>query len=556
MLAALRTITNIGYINNPILQNEGLINMQRIYIDANAAIGRMNFREPEIPYKTETLLLDMEYCRIHAALVFSHVARDYSFVAGNREIITDTNANNRLFGVAVIVPGLKYELAEGDDYLDMLAGSGIRAFKMFPQSCDHEFSPFALEDIAVFMIHNGLPLLVDLPQVGLESLRQLLQAFPQLNVLLCGTYWSDNRNLFRLMEKYPNLHFEISSNQSNDILSVSKRHFGVDRVLFGTNYPNKSPGALKALVEYSGLSDEDKNKVASGNAAKLFKINLGSLPQYDEGLCMLDSIARRVNSGLPLVDEMVIDPHTHMVDKEHQAVSLTPMYNSDADSLIAKMDLLGIDSIITSPWEGIMTAEGGNETTLKAHKKYGNRIEGYVTWNPNYPEDLDKAIGEYHEKHRFIGIKPYHPRHMIDLLDERYDRWFEYGNRHHLIMLVHVETPNISQKVDILAQKYPDMAFLLAHTGQSYEIARCNIAVAKQRDNVFLEITYTALTYGIIEYMVREVGADKVVYGSDMPMRDPAPQLAWVCYAKIPEEDKRKILGFNIKKLMDRCYKA
>ena len=105
-----------------------------------------------------------------------------------------------------------------------------------------------------------------------------------------------------------------------------------------------------------------------------------------------------------------------------------------------------------------------------------------------------------------------------------------------------------------MAQKYPNMTFLLAHTGQSYEIARCNLLVARERKNVFLEITYTTLTYGIIEYLTREIGADKIVYGSDMPMRDPAPQLAWICYSRISEGDKRKILGINMKKLMDRCY--
>jgi predicted TIM-barrel fold metal-dependent hydrolase len=530
--------------------------MQRIYIDANAAIGRTSFRETEIPYKTETLLSDMEYCRIHAALVSSLVARDYSFVLGNTEILADTKANNRLLSVAVVIPGLKFELVEGDKYLDMLVDNGVKAFKMLPQFCEHEFSPFSVETTAEFLIPRKMPLLVNLGQVSLDNLRQVLRAFPKLNVLLCGTYWSDNRNLFPLMEKFPNLHFEISSNQSNDILAISKQHLGIDRVLFGTDYPNKSPGALKAMVEYSDLCEEDKNLVAAGNAARLFNIDLASLTQYDEDKCQLDSIARVMDSGKPLSNELVIDPHTHMVDREHQAVSITPMYNSDEDCIIKKMDLLGIDRIITSPWEGIMTSKGGNETTLKAHQKYGSRIEGYVTYNPNYPEDLDKAIEVFHEKQRFIGIKPYHPRHQISLLDERYDRWFEYGNQHNLIMLVHVETPEIPLRIDELAQKYPNMSFLLAHTGQSYDIARCNIAVAKERPNVYLEITYTALTYGIIEYMVREVGAEKVIYGSDIPMRDAAAQLAWVCYARITEEEKRKIIGGNIQKLMDRCYQA
>lgn len=528
--------------------------MQRLYIDANAAVGRANHREPEIPWRAETLLRDMTACRIHGALVSSQTARDYSFILGNRQLIADARQSGRLFAVAVVSPALKYELREGNAYFNDLAEQGARAFKVLPVSCEHEFSPFALEEIARFLAERGMPLVVDRSQVGFEALREVLLAYPSLNVLLCGSYWSDNRNLLPLMERCPNLHFELSSNQANGLLGLVKRHIGVDRVLFGTDYPNKSPGAQKATVEYSGLDEADKDLVAHGNAARLFRIAPSSLERYDESLCPLDSIAAKADSGLPLAGELVIDAHTHMVDREHRAVSLTPMYHSDDDDIIATMDRLGVRTILTSTWEGIMTAEGGNDTALAAHKRYGERIGCYATWNPNYPGDLDRVIGEYHDKHRFIGIKPYHPRHLKSLLDSCYDRWFEYGNRNRLIMLVHTETHEVAGMVDALAAKYPDMAFMLAHSGQSYDIARCNVAVANRRPNVYLEITYTALTYGIIEYMVREAGADKVIYGSDLPMRDPAPQLGWVCYANISVEDKRKILGGNIKRMMDRCF--
>lgn len=528
--------------------------MQRLYIDACTAIGRANFREPEIPYKTESLLSDMEYCRIHAALICSQVAKEYSFIAGNSEVMNTAKAHDRLFGVAAVLPDMKFELAEGQAYLDTLAGSGIRAFKMFPKSFVHGFSPFMLENTAEFMAQRKLPLIIDFDQITMESLRQVLQAFPLLNVLLCGAHWAHNRDLFSLMEKYANLHFEYSCNQANDILEVCKRCFGVDRVLFGTGYPYKSPGALKSLVEYSRLSESDKDAVAFGNAARLFSISPGCLAKYDESSCRLDNIALKADRGLPLSSELVIDSHAHMVEKEHRAVASPPMFGSDEDSMVGKMDLLGVDTIIASPWEGLTTAENGNETMLRAQQKYAGRIEGYVTWNPSYPEDLDRAIELYHEKYRFPGLKPYHPNHQVDLLDSRYERWFEYGNRHGLLMLVHADGPEIPEKVDVLAQKYPNMSFLLAHSGQSYDIARCCVAAAKAKANVLLEITFTSLTYGIIEYMVREAGADKVLYGSDFPMRDPVPQLAWVCYAKIPEVDKRKILGGNIRKLMDRCY--
>ena len=139
------------------------------------------------------------------------------------------------------------------------------------------------------------------------------------------------------------------------------------------------------------------------------------------------------------------------------------------------------------------------------------------------------------------------------MLGEKYRKWFEYGDRKNLIMLVHSGPKDIAEKVEYLSKMYPGISFLLAHSGGSYITSGYNIEVARKRDNVYLEITYTSLTNGMIEFMVDEAGADKVIFGTDMPMRDPAPQLAWVCYARISVEDKRKILGLNIKKLIDRC---
>ncbi|MEG2843550.1 MAG: amidohydrolase family protein, partial [Ruthenibacterium sp.] len=91
-----------------------------------------------------------------------------------------------------------------------------------------------------------------------------------------------------------------------------------------------------------------------------------------------------------------------------------------------------------------------------------------------------------------------------------------------------------------------------AHTGSSYDVARAHVEICKSCQNAWLEITYTTLYYGMIEYLVREVGAQRVLYGSDLPMRDPGPQMGWVAYARIPTADKVKIFGENFSDILKR----
>lgn len=528
---------------------------QRIYIDAHAFLGRSSYREDRIPFSAEDLIEEMRYYRVHASIVCSNSTKDYSFIKGNDEIIDLTFKNRRIFGVGTVIPGIQYEIPEGKAYLKKLKDSSIKAFKVYPHSLSHGFSPFFLEELAEYMSCNGLPLLVEISETYWGELRSVLQAFPDMNILLCNTDWSMNRFLFPLMDKFRNLFFEINANQANDILSTCKNNFGTDRVLFGTCYPYKVMGGLKALIEYADISDADKDNIASRNAIKLFGLNANEIDDYGDTEYGLDEISSKVDMGLPLKDELVIDAHAHLVDSKHVTVSYIPIIHSDEHNMIRKMDRLGIDKMIICPWEGLTTnGLAANETSIAAVNAYPGRIEAYAMCNPNYPDDLIKVISVFHKEKRFPGLKPYYPFNRYDLLGEKYKEWFEYADQNKLIMLVHTSVPGIVPKIEKLSCEYKNVAFLLAHSGASYETANENLELAQKRRNVYLEITYTSLTNGIIEYLVSSIGADRVIFGTDAPMRDPAPQLAWICYAKISVEEKRKILGLNIKGLLERCY--
>ena len=51
---------------------------------------------------------------------------------------------------------------------------------------------------------------------------------------------------------------------------------------------------------------------------------------------------------------------------------------------------------------------------------------------------------------------------------------------------------------------------------------------------------------------VRELGARRIVFGSDLPSRSLGTELSKVIAANIPEADKRLILGENFRKLIQR----
>jgi predicted TIM-barrel fold metal-dependent hydrolase len=92
----------------------------------------------------------------------------------------------------------------------------------------------------------------------------------------------------------------------------------------------------------------------------------------------------------------------------------------------------------------------------------------------------------------------------------------------------------------------------MAHQGGSFRDARNGIEIALKNPNVYLEITLTSVTYRVIEFMVKHAGADRVLFGTDQPMRDPIPQFGWMAYTHCSFEEKKKMFGLNMQKIIDR----
>jgi predicted TIM-barrel fold metal-dependent hydrolase len=103
-----------------------------------------------------------------------------------------------------------------------------------------------------------------------------------------------------------------------------------------------------------------------------------------------------------------------------------------------------------------------------------------------------------------------------------------------------------------LAKTYPWAQWVIAHVGASFAAARGAASVMKEYPNVWAELTYTSVTNGLIEWLVSQVGDDRILFGSDAPMRDPRPQLGWVIWSDLPIRSRRRILGENYLQLLKK----
>jgi len=262
-----------------------------------------------------------------------------------------------------------------------------------------------------------------------------------------------------------------------------------------------------------------------------------------------DTFTQACRLGQALQGELVIDAHAHM----------GPWHNfhvpwNDARGMVERMAQLGMDMCVASPHIAIgPDCREGNRQVMAAAEEYPDRIVPYVTINPNYPEaETREEIGHWHSLGRIKAFKIHPACHSYKVDGPGYGPMFEYAREHALPVLSHSWAGDSQAGATLLSRmagEMPNVTFIVGHAASSWSMIDEACKEARERDNVLLDLTGSQLLYMALEKMVERVGAAKILFGTDIPFIDPAPGLGRVLMARLPDDDKRQILGLNAKRV-------
>ena len=531
-----------------------------LYFDCHAKIGPRPFKHKRTRWSTEHLLEDMDLAEISGALVSHGVAHSYDPIYGNARLATEmAQAPERLFGVWCLLPvGAPDFFPDGEALLRAMEEADIRAVRCVAGNYSLHAEVMgptlaALEEAEILV----------LLEVGWGSgdlfayFHELLSRHPRLPVLLTDHTWTQQRHVYQLMSLHDNLHLEFSSYQINRGIERYTADFGDERLLFGSGATEKSSGAARTYIDYAQIFDESKRRIAGENLRRLLK---GQGPEREaetrrpEDRWVADVRAGKPQSGL------VIDAHAHVLHEGGQGAGVDYiMYDGDAQGMLEVNAWCGIDHIAMMSWHGPVCTDAvdGNEIVWRAMQAYGEEIIGVAVIDPTHMDraEMDAEIQRRYVEQVFIGLKPY-VRMNLSYEDEDFDPWWAFGNAHRLYALMHVagHTGGVAG-IGRLAERYPEMSWLIAHSGGSYAFAEEVAACIVNHPNVYAEITLTPVTNRVVEYLVAATDDEHVLFGSDAPMRDPRQQLGWVLWADLPPASKAKVLGVNFKRIVDRAIR-
>ena len=112
--------------------------------------------------------------------------------------------------------------------------------------------------------------------------------------------------------------------------------------------------------------------------------------------------------------------------------------------------------------------------------------------------------------------------------------------------------------VHLLAEQYPDVAFIIPHLGSFADDWRAQAALIPQLvryRNVYTD-TSGIRRFDLLEEAVARAGPGKVLFGSDGPWVHPGVELEKVRALGLPLAAERQVLGGNLLRLLSRVKKV
>jgi predicted TIM-barrel fold metal-dependent hydrolase len=223
----------------------------------------------------------------------------------------------------------------------------------------------------------------------------------------------------------------------------------------------------------------------------------------------------------------------------------------DPEAMLRTMDLAGVDVACLFH---IFQPDGTTSNDINARfiAQHPDRFVGFAYVSPLMPErmipELNRAIDELN----FVAIKLYPPYTPWPFNEPVWYPIYEFANERKLAIIFHTDhfPTNRPRFLAEIAPMFPDANFVAGHSGNVEEARNEAIAAAQAHPNVYLETCSTFRSPGVIERLVNEAGADRVLFGSDIPLMDPRSQIGKIITADISDEAKKMVLGGNAARIL------
>jgi uncharacterized protein len=240
----------------------------------------------------------------------------------------------------------------------------------------------------------------------------------------------------------------------------------------------------------------------------------------------------------------IIDGHIHIGKWD----DVFYKYESTVEEAVGIMKKSGVSGAICMP--------ANNESNIKLFDEtYGRKDFKFYFGCWINPGDifLDKFIGENIDK---ISVFKFHPSFQKKrITDPAFGKYLKIAEEKNKPIIVHCgrwkEIADYNYPLE-LVDKYPDLKIILAHLGgdQPNLYLECANVISKRNlPNIYVG-TESVREFYFVNKVVKILGADRVIFGSDYNLGLPQMYFPIIDSLKITEQEREMIYSGNILRIM------
>jgi predicted TIM-barrel fold metal-dependent hydrolase len=251
---------------------------------------------------------------------------------------------------------------------------------------------------------------------------------------------------------------------------------------------------------------------------------------------------------------MIVDMHIHL-----GRWSTFHVVDASPDAIISLMAELGVGISVFSHHAWLANEfERGYEASVNACEQAAGKLYYYAVFNPRYSDISLYWARKALNNPGCVGIKIHPAWHVVYPDQDEYEPVYQLAEEFDVPILAHswsvsdynpVQQFSTPDHFERYARLYPKVNLILAHAGGRYEGHLAAAELMKRCENVFCDFSADVCSLGIIEWFAAQVGAERMLYGTDIPWADPRIQLAKMLDANITLSQKELILCDNAQRI-------
>lgn len=259
------------------------------------------------------------------------------------------------------------------------------------------------------------------------------------------------------------------------------------------------------------------------------------------------------------MDYEIIDFHTHPYKDVDDCTSVHKAYiKKSLDETLRIMDDNGVSKFCGTVISHAIPKD--KEEAWKLFKKFnddalflkdyykGRYIPGFHV-HPEFKEESIKEIDRFHNAGvnllgELVPWRYFYEVYSTDSMNEILD----YASQKGMVLSIH---PTTFDDMDELCKNHPNLIIVGAHPNEGATFSR-HIERAKKFKNYYVDLSGSGIhRYGATRRLVNEIGAEKVIFGSDYAISNLQMYVDGIVRdTLLSSEEKRLILAENTKRIL------